>query len=125
MDVRQGLEVIGRSSHSRCGQADLTRAGVDLEPAIAVATADAVAQRGASIGISRLNRADHIGIAAVLVIVKCIRRNWRAWIVWIFKHRRFIHILFIQGHVDVDCRCIGHDTIAVGHGIGEAVRGGF
>ncbi len=126
VDVRQGLEVIGRSSHSRCGQADLTRAGVDLEPAIAVATADAVAQRGASIGISRLNRADHIGIAAVLVIVKCIRRNWRAWIVWIFKHWRVvIYILFIQGHVDVDCRCIGHDTIAVGHGIGEAVRGGF
>ena len=90
MDVRQGLEVIGRSSHSRCGQADLTRAGVDLEPAIAVATADAVAQRGASIGISRLNRADHIGIAAVLVIVKCIRRNCRAWIVWIYKHWRLV-----------------------------------
>ncbi len=97
-----GLEVIGRSSHSRCGQADLTRAGVDLEPAIAVATADAVAQRGASIGISRLNRADHIGIAAVLVIVKCIRRNWRAWIVWIFKHWRVvIYILLVQRHVDV------------------------
>ena len=89
MGVHQGLEVIGRGSHSQCGQADVAVA-VDLEPAVAVATADAVAQRGASIGICRLNRADHIGIAAVLVIVKCIRRNWRAWIVWIFKHWRVV-----------------------------------
>ena len=46
-----------------------------------------------------------------------------------FVHRRCVVIRhwriidWIDG--DVDCRCIGHDTIAVGHGIGEAVRGGF
>ena len=117
MGVHQGLEVIGRGSHSQCGQADVAVA-VDLEPAVAVATADAVAQRRASIGICRLNRADHIGIAAVLVIVKCIRRNWRAWIRWIYKHWRVvIDILLVQRHVDVGAvraiSCRHHQVVDV------------
>ena len=117
MGVHQGLEVIGRGSHSQCGQADVAVA-VDLEPAVAVATADAVAQRGASIGICRLNRADHIGIAAVLVIVKCIRRNWRAWIRWVYKHWRVvIDILLVQRHVDVGAvraiSCHHHQVVDV------------